>query len=132
MTLRRPCLDCGRLTRNATRCTECARNQDRARGTAAQRGYGWRWQRYAHQAIAGFRASHGDICPGWSRRPHPIAPTEWTVDHHIGPLCRACNSRKAATVDRMRARRAAVPDRGVSQDPRLGQIALSDEPPSVA
>jgi hypothetical protein len=47
-------------------------------------------------------AQHGQVCPGWGRPAHES--TDLVVDHDVGPLCRSCNSRKAATVDKARAR----------------------------
>lgn len=62
------------------------------------------WPTEAKARIAAHRANHGDLCPGWARDPHPIDPTAWTCDHDLGPLCRSCNSRKGATIDKERAR----------------------------
>jgi hypothetical protein len=39
MSLPRPCLDCGLIVRGKTRCWDCQRKRDRARGTRQQRGY---------------------------------------------------------------------------------------------
>jgi len=39
MKLRRPCLDCGALVRDAHRCLPCAAERDKRRGTRQQRGY---------------------------------------------------------------------------------------------
>lgn len=35
----RVCIDCPRLIPAGTRCTDCARTKERARGTRQQRGY---------------------------------------------------------------------------------------------
>lgn len=104
---RRPCLVCGTLTRNPSRCDvdqarwEAAR--DAARGSATARGYGSQYQRAAAQVLAAHRAEHGDWCPGWRRAGHWTE--DLTADHIIpvsqggGPgaanlrvLCRSCNS----------------------------------------
>jgi hypothetical protein len=37
--LLRPCLDCQRLVRGKSRCIDCQRTHDRARGSRQQRGY---------------------------------------------------------------------------------------------
>jgi hypothetical protein len=37
--LLRPCLGCGQTVRGKTRCWDCERAKDRARGTRRQRGY---------------------------------------------------------------------------------------------
>jgi hypothetical protein len=39
MTLNRACLDCGQMVRGKSRCVDCQRAHDRARGTRQQRGY---------------------------------------------------------------------------------------------
>lgn len=51
---------------------------------------------------------NGYYCPGWrlpdypGHSPHPA--TDLVVDHDLGILCRSCNSSKAATHDRDRAK----------------------------
>lgn len=106
---RRPCLDCGRLTRNPSRCDEhqaaWQSRQEQLRGSATQRGYGSQWQRVARAAVAQHRAVYGDWCPGWQVPAH--ASTDLTADHVVPlarggsstaentrVLCRSCNSRK--------------------------------------
>ncbi|MFB7905219.1 HNH endonuclease signature motif containing protein [Kitasatospora sp. NPDC056076] len=106
---RRPCLVCGRLTRNPSRCdqhqAEWQTEQDRRRGSATQRGYGAAYQRNAAAVLADHRRTHGAVCPGYSAPAHPS--TDLTVDHilpksrggddereNLTVLCRACNSRK--------------------------------------
>lgn len=105
----RPCLDCGRLTGNRSRCDEhqaaWQARHDQLRGSASQRGYGTAWRRTATQVIAQHRTEHGDWCPGWGVMPHHA--TDLTVDHRVpksqggtddhsnlAVLCRSCNSRK--------------------------------------
>ncbi|WP_371646480.1 HNH endonuclease [Streptomyces mirabilis] len=105
----RPCLVCGTLTRNASRCdthqAAWQQQQDRARGSAHQRGYTQAWRTTAARAVAEHRAAHGDWCPGFGVPPHPAS--DLTADHripkarggsddpeNIGVLCRACNGRK--------------------------------------
>jgi 5-methylcytosine-specific restriction protein A len=103
--VRRPCLEpgCPNLAQPGhPRCLNCTRAHRRQAGTTAARGYGPTWRRHAHAAIATHRAQHGDTCPGWARQPHAIAPSQWVCDHDLGPLCRSCNARKAATVDKAR------------------------------
>ncbi|MCZ1006342.1 HNH endonuclease [Streptomyces lydicus] len=105
----RPCLVCGRLTRNASRCdTDQAawqQRQDQLRGSAHQRGYGQPWRKVAAAAVAAHRQTHGQWCPGWGVPAHPAS--DLTADHitpkaaggtddprNIQVLCRGCNSRK--------------------------------------
>lgn len=97
----RPCLDCGAITHGGPRCPTCTRTHRRSQGSATARGYNAAWARHAQQAITDYRARHGDICPGFRREPH--AATDWACDHDLGPMCRSCNARKAATADRARA-----------------------------
>jgi 5-methylcytosine-specific restriction protein A len=118
--VRRPCLSCPALAEpGKPRCEPCrlarVRAINRVRGSATARGYGSAWARHAKAAIAAYRAAHGDICPGWDRAPHAIDPKSWCCDHQTGPLCRGCNSRKAATVDKLSAaaRRAEQAKRGI-------------------
>lgn len=111
MTTRRPrpCLGCGRLTRNASRCDTCQsayqRQRDAARGTASRRGYTSQWRKVSQAAIAAHRAELGDWCPGYNVPGH--SASDLTADHHIPKarggtdaqenvtvLCRGCNSRK--------------------------------------
>jgi 5-methylcytosine-specific restriction enzyme A len=107
MNLPRPCLDCGRLTRNPTRCGDCARTNSRT--TWAKRGKGQRyrsagWEQQSKVRRAQHLEVYGPICPGWARPPHACAPAALVVDHDIGVCCRSCNAVKAATVDKDRAR----------------------------
>lgn len=105
MPRRRPCLACGRLTRNPSRCDACTAVYNARRGTAAQRGYGADWRRVRDQAVAAHRHAHGEWCPGWGVPAH--AATDLTGDHitprsrggtntadNVQVLCRGCNSRK--------------------------------------
>lgn len=88
--IRRRCIvtGCSQFVVNGSRC-RAHRAQQRAK-------YKGDWPARSRAAIAIYRATHGDVCPGWRRDPHPIDPADWTTDHEAGPMCRACNSRKKA------------------------------------
>lgn len=109
----RPCLNCKRLTRNASRCDQCQavyrRESEAARGSATARGYDSAYQRTAAAVLAEHRRAHGNWCPGWRREAHPA--DELTVDHviplskggtnhrsNLAILCRPCNSAKGDRV----------------------------------
>jgi 5-methylcytosine-specific restriction protein A len=106
---KRPCLDCSRLTANASRCNECgaayAAKLNAKRGGSTARGYGYRWRKLALSVITEHRQSYGEQCPGYGVAPHPSS--DLTVDHiipkavggtddrtNLRVLCRRCNSRK--------------------------------------
>ncbi|MFI1520636.1 HNH endonuclease [Kitasatospora cineracea] len=109
MRRRRPCLNCGALTRNPSRCDPCQATwqarQDQLRGSATQRGYDSQWQRTARRAVAAHRQQYGDWCPGHGVPAHPSS--DLTADHVVPlskggastaentlVLCRGCNARK--------------------------------------
>jgi 5-methylcytosine-specific restriction protein A len=105
---RRPCLDCGRLTPSGTRCADCERPRARAtqRGKRQVRPYSSREKRRRAAAVTEWRATYGDVCPGWEREAHPSS--DLVADHIVavaaggaesGPLrvlCRSCNSSRGA------------------------------------
>lgn len=106
---KRPCLDCGTLTSNPSRCDQhqaaWQARRDQQRGSATQRGYDTNWRRTAAATVARHRRNHGDWCPGYRVPAHHA--TDLTVDHivpkaaggtndpdNLQVLCRGCNSRK--------------------------------------
>ena len=97
-----PCLTCGQLSHNGTRCPSCqavrdrAREQARGRPNATARGYGSAWQATSRQMIA--RHPWCTICG---------TTTDLTVDHilakanggtdaisNLQVMCRRHNSSK--------------------------------------
>jgi hypothetical protein len=105
--VKRPCLDCGRLT-SGSRCPthEAQRNASR-RG---REKYDAAWVKLSKRAIAEHLATYGPVCPGWGREAHVVDPKSFVTDHDPAPhgtvMCRGCNSRKAALHDRPRAQAA--------------------------
>jgi len=103
----RPCLEpgCPQLT-SRTRCPAHAAERQRLvdqTGAAVHRAaYGGGWKRAARAAVKAHVAAHGWFCPGWDRPSHPAA--DLVVDHDVGVLCRKCNSAKAGSYDKQRAR----------------------------
>jgi hypothetical protein len=112
VTLRRPCLGCGKLGRWATRCPRCQAQVDRRKAQARPDLHTDAAERQRRRkAVASWRATVGDWCPGWERHPaHPSA--DLTADpqvevaaggHPSGPLvvrCRSCNAARSANVVR--------------------------------
>lgn len=105
----RPCLVCGRLTRNPSRCdvhqAEYMAARNARRGSANARGYTAEYRKRAAYVLAQHRATHGEHCPGYRVPAH--VSSDLTVDHivplakggthelsNLSVLCRACNARK--------------------------------------
>lgn len=108
----RACLDCGRITTQHRdgRCPPCYathrqqvdRARDQRRGTAAQRGYGYRWQNVVAKAIK--QQPFCSVCGHAGSAENPL-----TGDHilpiskggtwepsNVRVLCRVHNSQKGA------------------------------------
>ena len=94
------CLECGKLTRNGSRCEECQpefdRRREQARGTTTQRGLGWQHQKRARRVVANV-----EQCPRCGQAPtkdnpitahHTTARAKGGADSELMPLCRRCNS----------------------------------------
>ncbi|MER5898897.1 HNH endonuclease [Streptomyces mirabilis] len=115
---KRPCLKCGRLTTNPSRCDVHQREweaqrqklRDAERGSASQRGYDITYRRVRAQVLKGWRSQHGEWCPGWRVPAH--ASQDLTVDHiiplakggthhreNLRVLCRRCNSSRGSKPD---------------------------------
>lgn len=81
----RRCLGrCGRTVVGRSRCPQCS--------SLIRLKYSGDWEARARAAVAAHRAAHGDLCPGWERVAHPA--TDLVLDHHVGVLCRSCNTTK--------------------------------------
>ena len=84
--------------------TKASREHDQRRGTAAERGYDWRWQKYRLWFLKqpGNQACYlrGPRCKTLAELPEHIDPPDgpsdqrfWDTDNH-GPSCVPCNSWK--------------------------------------
>lgn len=93
MPILKPCAVCGTLSLKA----RCPRHAQRY--THAER------QRMV-RAVETWRMTHGDLCPGYGREPHPAS--DLTADHEVpvmrggtggrlAVLCRSCNARRSAS-----------------------------------
>ena len=111
MTLRRACLDCGKLGRWRSRCPQCEALRERAKVAARPDRKSYAETKRRREAVAAHRAEVGDWCPGvpeLGRRAHPSASLQ--ADHVVevaaggpeaGPLvvrCGPCNSARSANV----------------------------------
>jgi len=72
----RPCLGldgqrCGRLSRGA-RCPDHERARERAKREVRPYTHSERLRRA--EVVAEWKATFGDVCPGWERPPHPPGP----------------------------------------------------------
>jgi 5-methylcytosine-specific restriction protein A len=101
----RPCLTCGRPTRNASRCQGCGGDR-----TPTRQGYGNAERRRRADVVQQHRELYGDICPGWQRPAHAvIPPNRLSADHvravargggqhgALQVLCLQCNGAKGAS-----------------------------------
>jgi hypothetical protein len=69
-TLLRNCVGCGRSVRGRSRCTNCQRDQDRAKGARRPDLHNDAKERERRRrVVADHRAIVGDWCPGWERQP---------------------------------------------------------------
>lgn len=103
----KPCKQCGAPTTNPTYCKQCTRTKEQGRTKPGRDRYAGGWRYQSEQIRQEWIHIHGFICPGfnldqWHKPPHPA--TDLVVDHDIGVLCRKCNSSKAATYDKQRAK----------------------------
>lgn len=95
--MRRPCLDCQRLTdRTDSRCPDCARAKELRRGRRQQRGLGADYNRARQAALVG--ATHCATCGRPFTAADPATGGHVVARRHGGstadgirPECRACN-----------------------------------------
>jgi 5-methylcytosine-specific restriction protein A len=148
MTLKRACLDCGKLGRWAHRCPRCQAHVDRRKAARRPDLHNDRAERRRReQAVADHRAIVGDWCPGWAGRP-AHATADLTADHvrevaaggrmagRLVVRCRSCNSAKAAAI-LARAQRALSPMQARPPTPRPSKFpthspAPDDDGPVIA
>lgn len=101
----KPCLDCKRPT-PGTRCPECERSRDRARGTRQQRGYGAEHNKQRARWLP--LVATGNVkC--WRCGDYITAGARWDLGHddhdrtkyrgpeHIGRECKAGGNRATAS-----------------------------------
>jgi 5-methylcytosine-specific restriction protein A len=142
-TLLRNCVGCGRSVRGRSRCTDCQRDQDRAkRARRPDLHNDARERERRRRVVADHRAIVGDWCPGWERQ-----PADLTADHvkevakggrpdgRLVVRCRSCNAARSAHLARRAlAALGAVSPRGVpSATPRPPKFPThsAPEPPPV-
>jgi len=151
-TLLRNCVGCGRSVRGRSRCTNCQRDQDRAKRARRPDLHNDAKERERRRrVVADHRAIVGDWCPGWERQPaHQSA--DLTADHvkevakggrpdgRLVVRCRSCNAARSAHLAR-RALAALVgsPQGAPSATPRPPKLAThtargaeGDDPGPVA
>jgi 5-methylcytosine-specific restriction protein A len=100
--LPRPCLSCGAITHNATRCSRCGGDR-----TPTNHGYGNSERLRRAAVVDQWREQRGEVCPGWGRRAHAVVPpNRLSADHvravasggaqrgRLAVLCLECNGRK--------------------------------------
>jgi hypothetical protein len=138
--LLRGCLDCRTLVRGKSRCVDCQRKRDRAKAARRPDLHNDAAERERRRAaVAYWRATVGDWCPGvpeLGRPAHPAAHLQ--ADHVVevaaggptsGPLvvrCGPCNSARSANVRRPFATAATATPR--QPDGRLHSPPLDDGP----
>ena len=88
----RPCLDCGALTTNQSRCPRHTRARNRTRRSPAYDDPEYR--RHRRQMIKDHIAQHGWVCPGAPDLDHEAHPcTTLTIDHIVPRSRGGTNSR---------------------------------------
>jgi hypothetical protein len=114
MSLKRPCLGCGRLVRGASRCRLCTGTLERLKAGRRPERKTAAATRSNRELVADWRATHGDWCPGippGQPAAHPAHPCADLVADHLlavalggsehGPrrvICRRSNSELGAAI----------------------------------
>jgi 5-methylcytosine-specific restriction enzyme A len=141
--LLRGCLDCRTLVRGKSRCVDCQRKRDQAKAKARPDLHNDRTERERRRrAVATWRATMGDWCPGvpeLGRPAHPAANLQ--ADHAIevaaggpaaGPLvvrCGPCNSARSANVRRAADAALGFPIGAARTTPAQANGRLHPAPP---
>jgi 5-methylcytosine-specific restriction protein A len=103
-----------RGSKTAARCPPCQREHDRGHNARRRAHDSYAEQQRRRATVRAWVATHGYVCPGWRRPPHPVDPQRNPLcgDHlhppgaggpehgPLGVLCRRCNSAKGATTTR--------------------------------
>lgn len=105
---------CGRLVDSGSRCadhkTVDARQYDKQRGSSAQRGYGYRWQKASAAFILAHPLCQCDECKEGALRVRPSEVTDHRIPHrgdmrlfwdssNWQAMAKECHDRKTATED---------------------------------
>lgn len=92
----RPCLECGRVTTNGSRCATHEAAREQRRGSSTARGYGSQWQRVSRAVLD----RDGRVCH-YCGRPattadHVIPKARGGTDDpdNLVAACVSCNSAK--------------------------------------
>jgi 5-methylcytosine-specific restriction enzyme A len=137
----RACLDCRTAVRAKARCVDCQRQRDQAKRAKRPAFKKYSEQQRRARAVAEWRATMGDWCPGVPELRRPAHPAANLSADHIwevrlggpedGPLvvrCVPCNAARSAVALRSLTRM-------LGPDPRAGEPAIThrdDDPGPVA
>ena len=116
-TLLRACLGCGKQVRGKPRCHDCQTTQDRARNAKRPGLKTYSETQRRARAVADWRATMGDWCPGVPELRRPVHPAANLSADHVwevrlggpedGPLvvrCVGCNAARSAVALRSLSR----------------------------
>jgi hypothetical protein len=127
--LLRACLDCRTATRGKERCIDCQRRRDQAKRAKRPGLKTYTEQQRRARAVAEWRATMGDWCPGVPQLRRPAHPAANLSADHVwevrlggpedGPLvvrCIPCNAARSAVAFRSLSRMLG-PDPGPAERP---------------